>query len=125
MQLKLHWSDLFTRKSVEILQKIIGQFRFSKIYERYIRNFLIPYINKYLSEFVAAYKKSYSPSHVLIRLVENWKKELDKKYVGAIIIDLSKAFDCILKTVKTSYIPLKSLLHLRKYSVNQNKTTFL
>ena len=69
---------------------------FSKIYERYIHNSLIPYINKCLSEFVAAYRKCYSSSHVLIKLVENWKKELDnKKYVGAILMDLSKAFDCI------------------------------
>ena len=29
-------------------------------------------------------------------MVENWKKELDnKKYVGAILMDLSKAFKCI------------------------------
>ena len=53
-------------------------------------------LTKCLSEFVAAYRKCYSPSHVLIRLVENWKKELDnKKYVGAILMDLSIAFDCI------------------------------
>ena len=44
---------------------------FSKIYERYIHNSLIPYINKCLSEFVAPYRKCYSSSHVLIRLVEN------------------------------------------------------
>ena len=70
---------------------------FSKIYERYIHDSLIPYINKCLSEFVAAYRKSYSSSDVLIRLLESWKKELDnKKYVGAILMDFSKAFDCIL-----------------------------
>ena len=69
---------------------------FSKIYERYVHNSLIPYIKKCLSEFAAAYRKCYRSSHVLIRLVENRKKELDnKKYVGAILIDLSKAFDCI------------------------------
>ena len=69
---------------------------FSKVYERYIHNSLIPYINKCLSEFVAAYRKCYRSSHALIRLVENWKKELDnKKYVGAILMDLSKTFDCI------------------------------
>ena len=66
------------------------------MYEIYIHDSLIPDINKCLSEFVAAYRKSYSSSHVLIRLVENQKKELDnKKYVGAILMELSKAFDCI------------------------------
>ena len=33
---------------------------------------------------------------MLIRLVENWKKQLDnKKFVGAVLMDLSKAFDCV------------------------------
>ena len=69
---------------------------FSKIYERYIHDSLIPFINKCLSEFVAAYRKSYSSSYVYIRLAENWKKSLDnKKYVGAILMDLSKDFNCI------------------------------
>ena len=54
---------------------------FSKIYERHIHDSLIPYINKCLSKFVAPYRESYSSSHVLIRLVENWKKELDKKQI--------------------------------------------
>ena len=44
---------------------------------------------------IAAYRKSYISSHVLIRLVENWKKLDVKRYVGAILMDLSKVFDCI------------------------------
>ena len=33
---------------------------------------------------------------MLIRLIENWKQLLDnQKFVGAVIMDLSKAFDCI------------------------------
>ena len=84
------------RKTIENYRSVSILNTFSKIYERYIDDSLIPYINKCLSEFVAAYRKSYSSSHVLIRLVENWKKELDnKKYVRAILMDLSKAFDCI------------------------------
>ena len=69
---------------------------FSKIYERFIHDSLIPFIDKCLSKFIAAYRKSYSSSHVLLRLIENWKKDLDnKKFVGAVLMDLSKAFDCI------------------------------
>ena len=86
-----------TEKTVDLLLMPVSVLNtFSKIYERYFHNFLITYISNCLSEFVAAYRKRYSSSHVLIRLVENWKKELDnKKYVGAILMDLSKAFDCI------------------------------
>ena len=33
---------------------------------------------------------------VLIRLIENWKQALDENFVvGTVLMDLSKAFDCI------------------------------
>ena len=33
---------------------------------------------------------------VLLRLIENWKRSRDNKnYVGTVILDLAKAFDCI------------------------------
>ena len=69
---------------------------FSKIYERYIHNSITPFVNKFLSIFISAYRKNYSSNHVLIRLIENWKQSLDnRKVVGAVLMDLSKAFDCI------------------------------
>ena len=69
---------------------------FSKIYERYLHESLTPFVNSFLSEFILAYRKTYSTNHVLIRLIENWKKSLDQnKFVGAVLMDLSKAFDCI------------------------------
>ena len=55
-----------------------------------------PFINKVLSNFICAYRKSFGTNHVLIRLIEDWKKSLDNNnIVGAVFIDLSKAFDCI------------------------------
>ena len=69
---------------------------FSKVYERYLLNSLSNHIEKILSNFMAWYRKTYSSSHVLIRLIENWKKHLDnKKIVGTVLMDLSKTFDCI------------------------------
>ena len=45
---------------------------------------------------MSAYRKAYSSQHVLIRLIEEWKRNLDKNFiVGAVLMDLSKAFDCI------------------------------
>ena len=42
------------------------------------------------------YRKSYSTQQVLIRLLEEWRDKLDKNFiVGAVLMDLSKAFDCI------------------------------
>ena len=52
--------------------------------------------DKILSKFLSAYRKSYSSNHVLLKLIEEWKKSLDdKNIIGAVLMDLSKAFDCI------------------------------
>ncbi|KAL9961770.1 hypothetical protein ACROYT_G030788 [Oculina patagonica] len=43
-----------------------------------------------------AYRKGYSCECVLLRLVEDWRRALDKKcVVGTVVMDLSKAFDII------------------------------
>ena len=69
---------------------------FSKIYEKVIKDQLVSGLDKYLSPFISAYRKGYSTQHVLTRLVEEWRERLDNNYiVGAILMDLSKAFDCI------------------------------
>ena len=68
----------------------------SKIFENVMKEQLVPFFEKCLSTFVSAYRKKYSTHHVLMRLIENWKKNLDEsKLVGIIFMDLSKAFDCI------------------------------
>ena len=68
----------------------------SKIYERFIHDCLSSYAESFLSKFISAYRKSYSSNHVLLRLIENWKKSLDNKnFVGTVLMDLSKAFDCV------------------------------
>ena len=54
------------------------------------------YVATFLSKFISAYCKYFSTNHVLILLIENWKKPLDKKtFVGIVSVDLSKAFDSI------------------------------
>ena len=63
---------------------------------RFVHENLTPFVNTFLSEFISAYRKTYSTNHVLIRLIENWKKSLDQnKFLGTVLMDLSKAFDCI------------------------------
>ena len=46
--------------------------------------------------FISAYRKNYNTQHVTIRLLEKLRENLDKNYVvGGVLIDLSKAFDCV------------------------------
>ena len=45
---------------------------------------------------ISAYRTNYSSQHVIIRLLEEWIKNLDDNLVvGALLTDLFKAFDCI------------------------------
>ena len=68
----------------------------SKIFERILKDQIMEYMDNILSPYVSAYRKNYSTQHVLIRLVEEWRKALDDgNLVGTILMDLSKAFDCI------------------------------
>ena len=54
------------------------------------------YFEKYFYPFISAYRKSYSTQQILIRLLEEWREKSDKNFIlGAVLMDLSKAFDCI------------------------------
>ena len=69
---------------------------FSKVFEIYLFDQLSTYFEPILSQFVSAYRKHFSTQHVLLRLIEEWRLGLDnKKVVGAVLMDLSKAFDCL------------------------------
>ena len=69
---------------------------FSKIYEKVIKNQLMSYFEKYFSPFISAYIRRCSTQKVLISLLEEWREKLDKNFVvGAVLMDLSQAFDCI------------------------------
>ena len=73
---------------------VIGSF--SKILERYIQDKIYGHIESCLSDCISTYRKKYSSNQQLIKLIETWKSQLDQKYfVGAVLMDLSKAFDCV------------------------------
>jgi len=68
----------------------------SKVFGKLLNSQIIDYMSNLFSPYVSAYRKCYSTQHVLIRLVEEWREALDNKSVaGAVLMDLSKAFDCI------------------------------
>ena len=69
---------------------------FPKIYEKVIKDQLFLRLDRYLSPFISPYRKGHITQHVLTRLVEEWRERLDNNDIfGAILMDLSKAFDCI------------------------------
>ena len=69
---------------------------FSKVYERVMKDQIVCGMEKYFSPFLSAYRKNCSSQNILITLTEEWRKKLDNNFVvGAVLTDLSKAFDCI------------------------------
>ena len=68
----------------------------SKILERIMQNQLSLHIEKYLSPYLCGFRKGFNTQHALISMIEKWKQSLDQKgLAGAILMDLSKAFDTI------------------------------
>ena len=68
----------------------------SKIFERLLAKPMLPFVNKFLSPKICGYRQGYNTQHALIKLVEICQKTLDNKdFVGAVLMDLSKAFYCL------------------------------
>ena len=68
-----------------------------KIYERCLYDQMYKYFNHILSKWQCGFRKGFSTQHCLLVMTEKWWKCLDKGGIsGAILTDLSKAFDCIL-----------------------------
>ena len=68
----------------------------SKVFERIIQKQFSSFIDKSLSPYLCGYRKGFNTQHALLSLIEKWKETLDGEgYTGAVLMDLSKAFDTI------------------------------
>ena len=68
----------------------------SEIFEKIKSNQLWSPFEKILSKFQCGFRKGFSTQHCLLLMLEKWKHAVDNKNVsGALLTDLSKAFDCI------------------------------
>ena len=68
----------------------------SKVFEKCIYNQLSIFFEKVLSKYQCGFRKGFSAQHCLLKLLEQWKESIDQGLVfGALLTDLSKAFDCL------------------------------
>ena len=68
----------------------------SKFFERAIYDQLVKYFNKHFHPYLSAFRPKYGCQTTLLRIIEDWKMALDQnKFIGSILMDLSKAFDCL------------------------------
>ena len=68
----------------------------SKVYERLMYNQIYPYFQIIFSKCQCGFRKGFNTQHCLLAMVEKWHKTLDGgSETGAVLTELSKAFDCI------------------------------
>ena len=66
------------------------------MYEKLLYNRLSDYVENIFNVILCGFRKAHSTQHALFKLLQSWQKELDEKgMVATVLMDLSKAYDCI------------------------------
>ena len=66
-----------------------------KVFEKCMFVQMSTFFDNILSNQQCGFRKGYSTQHCLLVMLETWKRSVDKhKVFGALLTDLSKAFDC-------------------------------
>ena len=95
------------------------------MYSRQICSFIF----KFLSKYQCGFRKGYSTHHCLLAMLEKWKSAVDKgKSFGALLTDLSKAFDCLshellLAKLHTYGFSIAALRLIHSYLTNKKQRT--
>ena len=101
----------------------------SKIYERVMFKQMSEFFEPILSKYQCGFRKGFSAQHCLLAVLEKWKSAVDNKITfGALLTDLSKAFDCLshdLLIVKLNAygFSLPALRLVQSYSTKRKQKT--
>ena len=82
-----------------------------------------------LSKYLAGFFRNHNSQHALLRMIESWQALQNKgQKVGAIIMDLSKAFDTLnhkllFKKLQAYGFDKKSLSFIESYFTNRKQRT--
>jgi hypothetical protein len=100
----------------------------SKINERAIHDQLMDFLDKHFHPLLSAFRPSFGCQTALLKIIEDWKKALDdNKFIAAILMDLSKDFDCLphnllLLKLEAYGLSKNSLKLLQSYLENRKKS---
>ena len=68
----------------------------SKVFEKMMYDQLYEHTETFLNKLLCDFCKAHSTQHALFRLLQKWQKVLDSSgIVGTILMDLTKAYDCL------------------------------
>ena len=97
----------------------------SKLFEKVMLKQLNSFFESKFSNFLCGFRKGHSTQHALFRLLASWQKSLDKgEIVGTVLMDLSKAYDCLphdllIAKLEAYGVGFKSLSLLSDYLSNR------
>ena len=67
-----------------------------KIFEKILEQQLSDFFEYIFNPYLCAFRRGHGCQTTLLRLLEDWRNALDKnQYVATVLMDLSKAFDCL------------------------------
>ena len=68
----------------------------SKVFENIVYDQLYIYKKIFVNELLCGFRKAHSTQHALFKLLQAWQKGLDNSgFIGTILMNLSKAYDCL------------------------------
>ena len=130
---ELKWADIIPvfkkgdRSKCENYRPISILPTISKIFERILFDQISSFFQDKFSKFLCGFRKGYSTQTSLIRLLQRWQHCLDQKgVIGTVLIDLSKAYDCIqhnllIAKLKAYGFSKKSISLLKSYLSNRKQ----
>ena len=101
----------------------------SKIFERVMEKQISMHVDRFLSPFLCGYRKGFNAQYALVSVINKWRISLDNKgYSGAILMDLSKAFDTLnhdllIAKLHAYGFDTKSLMLIKSYLSNRWQRT--
>ena len=88
---------LYLKNLIDCSKKTIDQSVFSlKFLSDFLATSCLPSSTRFFSKFLSGFRQRYSCQTSLLRMIEDWKSELDNgNIIRTVDIDLSKAFDSL------------------------------
>ena len=103
----------------------------SKIYERFFFKQISEYFEQFLSKYHCGFRKDFTAQHSLLSILKKWKSAVDnKKVFDALLMDLSKAFDCLshdllIAKLKAYGFSMAALRLVQNYLSNRKQRTMI
>ena len=101
----------------------------SKVFERCVYKQMFQFFEGIISKYQCGFRKGHTKQHALISLLEKWHYNADQgRMFGALLTDLSKAFDCLPHDIITAklnayWFDMKALNFIYDYLRNRKHGT--